>query len=80
VPYILLNIIADAAEAVGPENIDSQALYNAAESFSLTVDDVDLYSFVGKRSVSSFYRVLEAREDGEDFFAVSDWLPVVVEP
>ncbi len=80
VPYILLNIIADAAEAVGPENIDSQALYDAAESFSLTVDDVELYSFVGKRSVSSFYRVLEAREDGEDFFSVSDWLPVVVEP
>jgi len=79
-PFILLAIIADAAETVGPENVDSQAISDAAESFSLTVDDVEVYSFVGKRSVSSYYRIMEVREDGKDLFSVSDWLPVVTEP
>lgn len=80
VPYILLNIIADAAEAVGPENIDSQAIYQAAESFSLVVDDVELYSFIDNRSVSSYYRIMEARETERDLFSISDWLPLVTEP
>ena len=81
-PYIMLEIIRDAAETVGPENIDSQALYGAAESFSLTVDGVDMYSFVGKkiRSVSNYHMVLEAKANEKDLFNVSDWLPIVIEP
>jgi len=82
IPYIMLEIIRDAAETVGPENIDSQALYEAAESFSLTVDGVDLYSFAGKkiRSVADYYIVQEARANEKDLFSVSDWTPIVVKP
>lgn len=81
-PYIMLEIIADAAEAVGPANLDSEALYAAATSFSITADGVELYSFAGKtiQSVSNYYIVQEARDDGKDLFPVSDWIPVVVEP
>ncbi len=81
-PYVMLEIIRDAAETVGPENIDSQALYESAVSFSLTADGVDLYSFEGKtiRSVSNYYIVQEAKVNEKDLFSVSDWLPIVVEP
>jgi len=82
IPYIMLEIIRDAAEAVGPENIDSQAIYDAAESFSLTIEGIERFSFEGKtiRSVSNYYIVHEARASEEDLFSVSDWLPIVVEP
>lgn len=81
-PYIMLEIIANAAEAVGPENVDSEALYNAATSMSIAADGVELYSFTDKmiRSVSNYYIVQEARDDGKDLFPVSDWIPVVAEP
>lgn len=80
--YVMLEIIANAAEAAGPENIDSEALYDAANSLSIAADGVELYSYVGKtiKSVSNYYMVQEARLDGEDLFPASDWLPVVVEP
>ena len=82
IPYIMLEIIRDAAEAVGPENIDSQALYDAAKSFSLTVDDIEMFSFEGKtiRSVSDYYIVQEANAAQKDLFSVSDWIPTVREP
>ena len=82
IPYIMLEIIRDAVETVGPENIDSQALYNAAESFSLTVDGIEMFSFAGKtvRSVSDYYIVQEAKANEKDLFSVSDWTPIVVEP
>ena len=82
IPYIILEIIRNAAEAVGPENIDSQALHEAAESFSLTVDGIEMFSFAGKtiRSVSDYYIVHEARANEKDLFSVSDWTPIVVEP
>ncbi len=82
IPYIMLEIIRDAVETVGPENIDSQALYDAAESFSLTVDGIEMFSFEGKtvRSVSDYYIVQEARDNEKDLFSVSDWTPIVVEP
>lgn len=81
-PYIMLEIIRDAAETVGPENIDSHALYESAESFSMTADGMDLYSFAGKtiRSVSNYYIVLEAKASEKDLFSVSDWIPIVIEP
>ena len=82
IPYIMLEIIRDAVETVGPENIDSQALYDAAESFSLMVDGIEMFSFAGKtiRSVSDYYIVQEARANEKDLFSVSDWTPIVVEP
>ena len=81
-PYIMLEIIRDAAETVGPENIDSQALYESAESFSLTADGMDLYSFEGKtiRSVSNYFVMLEARGNEKDLFSISDWIPIVIKP
>ena len=47
--YPMFKIIADAAETVGPQNLDSQALYNAATSMTFTIDAVQRASFTEVR-------------------------------
>ncbi|MFC2027575.1 ABC transporter substrate-binding protein [Chloroflexota bacterium] len=43
--YIVMEIIKNAAETVGPANIDSQGLYSAAQSYVLNLDGMQRYSF-----------------------------------
>ena len=43
--YPMLDIIADAVEAVGADNFNSQAIYDTAISYSLVTDDVERASF-----------------------------------
>lgn len=78
----MFNIIADAAEAVGPQNLDSQALYEAATFFALTVDGIQRYSFnETKRDSVDVYAMYEARAEGEDIFRLNEeWFPTVREP
>ena len=80
--YFMLGIIADTVEAVGPENFNSRALYEAAESFSMTVDGIPRYSFgEDKRWMIDQYAVFEASGTDEDLFRVDpEWLPVVTMP
>ena len=80
--YAIVDIIRIAAKTVGPENIDSQALCDAAESYSLIVDDVARYSFSeAKRYLVDYLRVFRADGVQKDLVPLSDeWLPVVLEP
>ena len=80
--YPMLDIIADAAEAVGPQNLDSQALYDAATSFVLTIDGVQRLSFgEEKRDAVDVYSIYEARGTEEDIFRLYDeWYPTVRNP
>ncbi|MCP4611569.1 MAG: ABC transporter substrate-binding protein [Planctomycetes bacterium] len=72
----MLNIIRDAVETVGAENFSSEALYEAAKSFSLTIDGVDRYSFdETKRTAINYYVMSEARGEEETIFKISDWIP-----
>ncbi len=72
----MLNIIRDAVETVGAENFSSEALYEAAKSFSLTIDGVDRYSFdETKRMAINYYVMSEARGEEETIFKISDWIP-----
>jgi hypothetical protein len=81
VVYQMLEIIRQAVEAVGPENFDSEALYNAAQSFSLTIDGVELYSYTEtKRASMNYMVILEARGAEEDLFRVSEWVPIICVP
>jgi len=80
--YAMLSIIADAVGTVGPDNFDSQALYDAAQSFSLTIDGVKRYSFdETKRTATNYYVMSEARGAEKDIFRVNtEWIPMVVAP
>ena len=80
--YMMFEIIADAVEAVGPENFNSQALYNAAESFSLITDGLEKESFSETRRASTNYlAIYELRAAEKNCFrADPEWLPIVNEP
>ncbi len=80
--YQIMDIIRRAAEAVGPENIDSQALYEATQSTSLVFDGVGRHSFTEtKRDSVDCYVMYEIDAEAKDMFrADTEWIPVVREP
>jgi len=80
--YQMFNIIADAAKIVGTQNLDSQALYEAATSFALTIDGIQRHSFnETKRDSVDFYAMYEARAESEDIFRLNEeWFPTVRKP
>jgi len=80
--YQLLEIIRNAAEEVGPENMDSQAIYDAAVTYTENIDGIDRYSFdETKRCSANYYVIYEADGEKEDLFRVDpDWIPVITKP
>ncbi len=78
----MIEIIADAVETVGPENFDSQALYNSAVSYSRVVDGVERASFgETKRYSLDYFAIYEARSTEENLFNVDpQWYPAILEP
>ena len=58
--FKMLEIVADAIENVGVENFDSQSLYDAAQSFTKSIDGRDMYGFSNtKRFIVNAMGVLE---------------------
>jgi len=80
--YHICNIIKNAAAKVGPENVDSQAIYEAAISYSEAIDGVERYSFDDtKRFAINYYVIYEVDGEKRDLFrADEDWIPAVTEP
>ena len=80
--YVVLDIIRIAAENVSPANIDSDALYEAANAYSLVADGVERYSFgETKRYACNVYSICEAREELRDLVRIEpEWIPTVTEP
>ncbi len=80
--YQMLEIIEDAIETVGPENFDSQALYNSALSYSMIVDGIERASFgETKRNSLDYFAIYEARSAEEDLFRVDpQWHAAILEP
>ena len=80
--YPMLDLIADAVEAVGAENFNSQALYDAATSYSLVIDGVERASFTEtKRYALSNYLIYRASAADEDLIrADENWRPHLVKP
>ena len=78
----MLCIIANAVEAVGPENFNSQALYDAATSYTMSTDSVQRLSFdENKRDAVDAYAMYEARETERDIFRVhEEWYPTIRKP
>ncbi|MFC2027754.1 ABC transporter substrate-binding protein [Chloroflexota bacterium] len=73
--YQMLNIVAHAVNTVGAENVDDQALYDAAQSFSLTIDGVDRYSLgATKRTSVDHYAIFQVDAQAKDIIrADSQW-------
>jgi len=85
--YLMCDIIKEAVETVGPESFDTQALYDAAATWTYIYEDIsDFNNFSSeKRYASNYYAVYEARacetpDDSDLFRAHDDWLPQVMEP
>jgi len=80
--HVIFSLIAEAVEAVGPENLNSQAVYEAAKSFSLTTDGIELNSFdETKRASSNYLGMYELDSSQKDMVRVQeDWIPIVWEP
>jgi len=74
---LIMEIIKSAADAVGPENVDSAVIYEAAQSTTLMFDGVQRLSFSEtKRSSPDRVAVFEVRGAEEDVFRITDWFPV----
>ncbi len=80
--YTMLEIIRQAAETVGPDNLNSQAIYDSAQLYSFTADGLPLLDFTEtKRYLMNYRLVYRADATEEDLVPISEnWLPVVVEP
>ena len=80
--YPMFEMIADAVENVGAENFNSQALYDAAISYSLVIDGVERSGFTQTRRYAlSNYMIYRASADEEDIVrAAENWMPHLVEP
>ncbi len=79
--YVMFELIRAAAETVGPENLDSQAIYDAAKSFSITVDGCPHSLTETKRTSSDAMAIYELRSaEGDIFRADNAWLPIVYGP
>ncbi len=80
--YLMLDIVRQAVENVGPENFDSQALYDAASSWSFEMEGIeDFCSFnETKRMSQDYYVIYEAVGDDQTLNRISGWMPQVTEP
>jgi len=78
----MLEVIANAVEAVGSSNFDSETLYDAAQSYTQVVDGTQRSSFSKtKRDAVDAYGIYEVRATDRDIFRIQDdWVPTVREP
>lgn len=72
----LIEIIKKAVETVGTENVDSQALYDAAQSYTVSVDGIDNWGNFSpaKRTFNNYDVFYEVSEADQDLIRISDWL------
>ena len=80
--YLMLDIVREAVEEVGPENFDSHALYNAANTWSYDMAGIeDFFSYDEKKRMSqNYYAVYEADGDNKTLNRISDWMYRVTDP
>ena len=78
----MFDIITQAFQTAGPEAFGSQAIYDAAEQYSLELDGVVRATFSEtKRDAVDKYKVYIIDETQNDMFAADgQWIPVTREP
>ncbi len=82
--YQMMEIIADTVDTVGAENFNSQALYEAAERYSLSLDDLEDYADFSptKRTSYNYIAIYEMDSETEDIFRLEPgvWHRIIREP
>ena len=80
--YMMLDIVREAVEKVGPQNFNSEALYEAAVSWNYEKEGIeDFCSFSEtNRMAQEYYAIYEAVSDAKTLNRVSDWIYQVMEP
>lgn len=74
---MILESIRNAAAAVGPENVDSEAIYEGAQSMKILFDGVQRFSFTEtKRSGVDRLAIYEVDSSRKTMSRVSEWFPV----
>lgn len=78
----MLEIIANTVETVGAQNFNTQALYDAAVSYSQVINGVERANFSEtKRNSLNFGVMYEARAAENDLFRLhEEWYPLVRSP
>ena len=77
----VLETIKLAAATVGPENVDSQAIFEAAEKLTLEFDGIQRFSFSEtKRTSPDRLAVYEADSANKGFVRLSEWFPIESPP
>lgn len=76
--YVMLEIVRNAVDEVGRRNFNSQALYDAATSYSMVRDGYEVYSLTeDKRSAVNYLGMYELSAAEQDVMRIgSDWIPV----
>jgi hypothetical protein len=79
--FQILEGIRIAAETVGLENVDSQAIYEAMPFVKMTWDGLQRQSYgPAKRVSADLLAIYEVDGTNRDLIRVSDWLPVESAP
>lgn len=74
---LILESIKNAAAKVGPENVDSQAIYEGAQSVKVVFDGVQRFSFTEvKRLAVDRLAIYKADSANKTMVRVSAWFPV----
>lgn len=77
--YIVASILRQAAEAVGPENVNGEAIRDAIEEMTLEIPGfptVGLAASGGLNILQPYYRMVEYKAADDSFHAMSDWFTV----
>ena len=80
--YPIVDIVARAVESVGPKSFDTQALFEAASSYTLTVEGILRFSYnESKRYSNDYYGIYEANSAQEDLIRIDpEWYYHVTQP
>lgn len=79
--YMMLELIKETVETVGAENFNSEALYNVAQMFEITIDGCHHSFSETKRTSNDSLNIHELRASEKDLFRVHEgWLPIVTPP
>ncbi|NQT71343.1 MAG: ABC transporter substrate-binding protein [Chloroflexi bacterium] len=77
----IMEIIKSAAENVGPENLDSQAIYDAAQSATLAFDGLQRHSFTETKRASLDRAAIYVADGAEEnIVRISDWISIEAAP
>jgi len=79
---IILEIIQNAVETVGPENYNSEALYEAAQSYTRSIDGVARISYSKvKRTPVDLYGIYRISAADKDVMRIDpEWYPTLRQP